>query len=301
MSVVLITGGAGYIGSHATSVLTAAGHQCVLVDDLSNSCVDRVRWALSEAKGNARLIEADITDIASIHEIIRSTSPDAVVHLAALKNSRASLDAPAEYDRVNTQGTAAVVSAMDHANCHKLVFASSAAVYAKSPNALEVTRSPTVPTTPYGRTKLESENNLGQLVSADHRWNIAVLRFFNAAGAHPTSRPTSHEPPVSHDLLSTLCKSTESSGPPVEIMGTHHPTDDGTAIRDYVHVMDAAGAISKVVAQLDLASGCHIWNIGTGKGTSVFQLIALFNSIAGRTVDTVQGRPRSGDPPQLCR
>jgi len=293
---VLVTGGTGFIGSHASVELITAGHEVVIVDSLVNSkrsVIDRI----SEIAGVApELHVADIRDAAAMDKIIGSGRFGAVFHFAGLKAVGESVEKPLEYWDANVGGSVSLFRALECHGVRTVVFSSSATVYGE-PDKIPVTEdTPTKPATnPYGATKQVIELMLTDLHLSDPRWNVALLRYFNPVGAHasgligedPNDRPNNLMPIVSQVAARKIAE--------VSVYGSDYPTRDGTGIRDYIHVVDLArGHVSALDRLLDV-SGRHVWNLGTGEGTSVLELIAAFEEATGVEVPYRQVGRRAGD------
>jgi UDP-arabinose 4-epimerase len=285
----LVTGGAGYIGSHVAKGLAEHGYDPVVVDDLSEGNAWAVRWG--------RLFQADICDGNPLDAIIAETRPMAAIHLAGPAQGRESVADPLPFWRGHVGGLLTVATAMEKAGGGPLVFSSSAAVYGM-PGARPVAEDhPLAPLTPYGRAKMAAETLLGDLARAGRMRSVS-LRYFNAAGADPEAGLGEARAVETHIIpraLDVLC----GRGEAVALFGTDHPTPDGTAVRDYVHVGDLADAH---VAALDhLAGGGEslALNLGSGRGVSVAELLATVGRVCGRAVPTRLQSRQAGDPPHL--
>ena len=286
---VLVTGGAGYIGSHVVRELRGHGHEPVVLDDLSTG-----RRA---AVHDVELVVGDIGDGALLAELFASHSIDAVMHFAALKSVDDSVHDPARYFDVNVARTVVLLRAMQSAGIDRLVYSSSAAVYGE-PETLPVTESATLrPLNPYGETKRLVELMLPWLHES-RGMRYAALRYFNAAGAHEDSS-LGEDWTKATNLIPLVMKAVLQRGAPVSVLGTDYPTPDGTAIRDYVHVVDLA--IGHVLALERLARWPEpiVVNLGTGRGTSVQDVIAATERISGLPVPAVRGPRRAGDMPAI--
>jgi UDP-glucose-4-epimerase GalE len=289
MTVVLVTGGAGYIGSHACKALAARGHTPVTYDDLSHGHREAVRWGPFE--------QGDIGDRDRLTAVLRRHRPVAAMHFAGLIAVGESVREPAAYYRVNVGATLSLLDGLRHAGVDCVVFSSSAAVYG-APDKLPIAEdAPLAPTSPYGRSKLMVEQML-----ADHgrayglKW--MALRYFNAAGADPDCEIGEDHRPETH-LIPRALMAACGDIPYLELFGTDYPTADGTAVRDYIHVADLA---AQHVAALDhlLAGGDGgCFNLGTGHGWSIRDVIASVERVTGRVVPLRPTGRRPGDPPVL--
>lgn len=293
---ILLTGGTGYIGSHAASVLAMAGHRCVLYDNLSNSSENVVRL-LHEITGQRMIfIRGDIRDTNLLAETLRTHGIEAVLHFAGLKSLPESLEKPTEYYSNNVQGTLALVQAMQAANVKTLVFSSSAAVYG-TPRHLPITEEHvTAPENPYGRSKRYIETMLQDVAAADANWRIASLRYFNPIGAHDSGRigEMSLVPP--NNIMPGIIAVASGARAALQVFGNDYDTKDGTGIRDYIHVMDLAeGHLAALNYLYTKTSACDIVNLGTGKGYSVLEIIKTFETATGARVRYDISPRRAGD------
>ncbi|VWB47303.1 UDP-glucose 4-epimerase [Burkholderia aenigmatica] len=285
---VLVTGGAGYIGSHTCKALAAAGHEPVAYDNLSTGHRDAVRWG--------PLVAADILDRDALSNAFATHRPDVVIHFAALAYVGESVLAPDRYYTVNVTGTCTLLSAMRAAGVGRIVMSSSCATYG-IPDGLPISeRAPQLPINPYGFSKYAMERMAADFERAyGLKW--VALRYFNAAGADPDGMIGECHEPETHALPLAI-RAALGTGHAFQVMGTDYPTPDGSAIRDYVHVSDLADAHVKATAYL---CGGHsvALNLGTGKGTSVLDALRAVEAVTGRRVPTVTAARRPGDPPAL--
>jgi len=293
---ILVTGGAGYIGSHTTLALLEAGHEVVVLDNLCNSSLESLRRVERICGKAPRFVQGDIRDRAVLDALFAAHNIDAVLHFAGLKSVGESVSQPLEYYENNVAGSVILAQAMAAAGVFQLVFSSSATVYgepAQMPISEDV---PTgTPTNPYGRSKLMVEELLQDLADSDPRWRIALLRYFNPVGAHtsgligedPNGIPNNLLPYVSQVAIGTLKQ--------VSVFGADYPTVDGTGVRDYIHVLDLADGHLKALQAISQRSGVSIWNLGTGVGYSVLQMIRAFEQASGRPVPYQVVDRRSGD------
>jgi len=286
---VLVTGGAGFIGSHTCKRLKAEGFEPIVFDNLSTGNCHAVRWG--------PLVEGDVLDTGELAQILRGNDITAVIHFAASAYVGESVDDPGKYYRNNVQGTLSVLLACQSAGVDRLVFSSSCATYG-APSAVPIAETtPQGPINPYGRSKLVGEWMIEDFANA-HGLHAVVLRYFNACGADPDHEIGEWHDPETHIIPRTLMA---ASGvvPELQILGTDYPTEDGTCVRDYIHVTDLARAHVLAVEHLINGGENVSLNLGTGHGLSIRQIISSVERVTGRAVPTVLGQRRSGDPPIL--
>jgi len=287
-SIVFVTGGAGYVGSHACKALAAAGYQPVVYDNLSRGHASAVKWG--------PLIKGDILDRAALLTALRQTAPVAVIHFAAYAYVGESMVSPDMYYRNNVIGTLQLLEAMNEARCKRLVFSSSCAVYGGVHNHPIDEATPCEPASTYGRTKLICEQMIRDYVRAYDFAGIA-LRYFNAAGSDPDGEIGENHDPEPHIIPSVL-RVAAGIEPIITINGTDHPTPDGTCVRDFVHVSDLARAhVQALDLILTQASGMEVVNLGAGLGVSLKQIIDAAQRITKQTISVNYGGRRAGDPP----
>ena len=286
---VLVTGGAGYVGSHACKVLARAGYRPVVFDNLSRGRREAVRWG--------PLVEGDLADLARLSAALVEHRVSAVMHFAAYAYVGESVADPALYYRNNLGGTLSLLEAMRHAGVGKIVFSSTCATYG-TPDAVPIREdSPQRPVNPYGETKLAIERALHWYGQAYGMRSVA-LRYFNAAGADPEGEIGECHEPETH-LVPLVLRAALGQRPQIDIYGTDYPTPDGTAIRDYVHVQDLALAHLRALERLGGGGGNIAVNLGTGHGRSVREVIAAAEAATGRKVPAQAAPRRPGDPPAL--
>lgn len=292
---ILLTGGAGYIGSHAAVVLSEAGHEVVLLDNFCNShksALDRLQKILGKALS---CIEGDVRDTAVVIKALQDFKIDAVIHFAGLKAVGESVQIPIEYYANNVQGTISLLEAMKLSNVKTLVFSSSACVYG-NPEYLPIDENhPTRATNAYGRSKLHIEEMLKDVANSDPAWKIICLRYFNPVGAHesgligedPNGIPNNLVPYIAQVAVGKLAK--------LHVYGNDYPTPDGTGIRDYIHVMDLAEGHVAALSYLGTHSGWSVVNLGTGIGTSVLEMLKEYERASGKVISYSIEQRRSGD------
>ncbi|WP_394940863.1 UDP-glucose 4-epimerase GalE [Psychromicrobium sp. YIM B11713] len=292
---ILVTGGAGYIGSHTVLALLERGHQLVVVDNLLNSSVESLR-RVQELSGKAvSFHEVDLLDEAALEQVFVQESPEAVIHFAGLKAVGESVAEPLLYYRNNLIGTLHLLQSMKNHGVKKLVFSSSATVYSATANSPLIEKAELGATNPYGRTKQQIEEILSDLGKSDPEWGIALLRYFNPVGAHPSGRIGEDPSGVPNNLVPFVAQVAVGRREKVTVFGNDYPTPDGTGVRDYIHVVDLAEGHLAALEYLTKNDGVYRWNLGTGRGYSVLEVIATFQKVSGRTIDYVIGARRPGD------
>jgi UDP-glucose 4-epimerase len=286
---ILVTGGAGFIGSHTVLRLAELGHDCVVLDNLSNGHADAVL--------HGKLVEADVRDTARLTELLRGEKIDGVIHFAAFIEAGLSVVDPLRFWDNNIGGTLSVLSAMRDAKIDKLVYSSTAALFG-NPERLPIEEEdPQFPTNPYGDTKLAGEKMIANAGRA-HGLRAVCLRYFNAAGADPEGRLGERHDPESH-LIPLALAAAAGKGKGLTLFGTDYPTIDGTCIRDYIHVADLADAHVKAMDYLAAGNASDSFNLGNGNGWSVRQVIDAVEAVTGRPVPVTLGPRRAGDPVSL--
>lgn len=293
---ILVTGGAGYIGSHTTLALLESGYEVVVLDNLSNSSLESLRRVERICGKAVTFIEGDIRDRALLDSIFSQHSIAAVLHFAGLKAVGESVQQPLAYYENNVSGSVVLFQAMAAANVFNLVFSSSATVYGE-PEQIPISEScPTgTPTNPYGRSKLMIEEILKDVSVSEQRWSIALLRYFNPVGAHSSGLIGEDPNGIPNNLLPYISQVAVGKLEQLSVFGDDYPTVDGTGVRDYIHVVDLANGHLKALEKIASSQGVHIWNLGTGQGYSVLQMIDAFEKNSGVSVPYTITARRSGD------
>ena len=297
---VLVTGGCGFIGSHTVVCLLEQGYEVVIVDDLSNSSekvLDRIDTIVGdEAAGRLTFVRADVSDRDALDAVFDEFDIDRVIHFAGFKAVGESVQKPIEYYSNNLGSTLTLVDVMRQHGCKSIVFSSSATVYG-DPDALPLTEeSPKKPATnPYGWTKWMIEEILRSLVAADPEWDVVLLRYFNPIGAHPSGLMGEDPKGIPNNLLPYVAQVAVGRRDAVHVFGDDYDTPDGTGVRDYVHVMDLAAGHVAALAWMDGKTGCEVFNLGTGRGTSVLEIVKAFSEACGRELPYVIEPRRAGD------
>lgn len=293
---VLVTGGAGYIGSHTVLHLLRAGHAVVVVDDFSNA-KPTVVGRLEELAGQHIPVHAfDLADVDKLDALLEQETVDAVVHFAGYKAVGESVAQPLDYYRNNLGATISLLRVMQRHRIRPLVFSSSATVYGPTAPVPMTEELPTSATNPYGWTKVMIEQMLRDLTTAEPAWRVALLRYFNPVGAHPSGRIGEDPSDVPNNLMPYVAQVAVGRRDELSVFGDDYDTPDGTGVRDYIHVDDlAAGHVAALEWITTHDRPLSVWNLGTGAGTSVLELVRAFERASGRTVPyRVVGR-RPGD------
>jgi UDP-glucose 4-epimerase len=286
---ILITGGAGYIGSVTARMLAGAGHDILIADNLSKGH--------KAAAGGADLEEVDIEDAASIAGCCKRFKPQACVHFAARSLVGESMERPLDYFMSNFGGSIILARALVDAGCEMMVFSSTAAVYGAAETAPIVESDPTEPINPYGLSKLMVENMLSELERAG-AMRFASLRYFNAAGADVEGDLGEDHDPETH-LIPCVIAVAQRKQASASVFGTDYPTRDGTCVRDYIHVIDLARAHVLALEKLAGGESCGVFNLGNGEGYTVREVIEAVKEVSGRDFEVVDEPRREGDPPVL--
>ncbi len=293
---ILLTGGAGYIGSHTAVELLNANHDVIIVDNLSNSKREAVVRVEEICGKTAVFHQADIRDKAALDAIFAQEKPDAVIHFAGLKAVGESVEKPMLYYQNNVGGTLNLCEVMDVHDVKNLVFSSSCTVYG-DPATVPITEDFPIgaTTNPYGRSKFMIEEILRDLYVADASWNIALLRYFNPVGAHASGKIGEDPNGIPNNLLPYIAQVAIGKLPYLRVFGDDYPTKDGTGVRDYIHVVDLAQGHLKALAKLNEYAGLVTYNLGTGTGYSVLEMIAAFDKVCDTPISYEIAPRRTGD------
>lgn len=290
---ILLTGGAGYIGSHTAVALIDAGHRVVIYDNLCNCSISTIDRIEKIANKKVDFIRGDIRDAELLKLTLARYSIDAVIHFAGLKAVGESVAMPLEYYENNVGGTMVLLSAMNELQIKNLVFSSSATVYG-DPQYLPIDEAhPLGPTNPYGRTKLQIEQILEDVSKSDPDWKIVNLRYFNPVGAHPSGLLGEDPQGVPNNLMPFIAQVADGELAELNVFGDRYETIDGTGVRDYIHVMDLADGHISALKFLESVKGFESFNLGTGNGFSVLQMIEVYEKACGKKIpyQVVENRP----------
>ena len=292
---ILVTGGTGYIGSHTCVELLESGYEVVIIDNLSNSKREVVDYIKTITGKKVKFYEGDVCNKTIVRKIFRENKIDAVIHFAGLKAVGESVQKPLLYYRNNLDTTLTLCEVMQEFDCKKIVFSSSATVYG-SPESLPIKENfPLSTTNPYGSTKLYIEGILRDLYVSDNDWSIALLRYFNPIGAHPSGLIGENPNDIPNNLMPYIVKVANRELDILSVFGDDYDTDDGTGVRDYIHVVDLAKGHLKAIEKVIRDKGVDAYNLGTGHGYSVLQLVETFKKVNDIDVPyQIVGR-RSGD------
>ncbi len=292
---VLVTGGAGYIGSHAVVELIAAGHEVVILDNLSNAKPEAVRRVSAITQREIPFVQGDIRDRETLRRLFAVHDLDAVMHFAGLKAVGESVEKPLAYYDNNVTGSLTLFEVMGEAGCKSIIFSSSATVYG-DPASVPIREDfPTSATNPYGRSKLMIEEMLRDLAASDPTWRVVLLRYFNPVGAHESGMIGEDPNGIPNNLVPYIAQVAIGRLPRLRVFGGDWPTRDGTGVRDYIHVVDLARGHVAALAWLGRSRGVGIFNLGTGRGYSVLEMVRAFAEASGRDIPyEIVGR-RPGD------
>ena len=297
---VLVTGGAGFIGSHTVVELLNCNYQVVIVDDLSNAsevAVSRVRQIVGDEKAqNLTFYKANVLDRDAMEKIFTDHNIDRVIHFAGFKAVGESVTKPIEYYHNNIENTLVLVDVMRNHDCKSIVFSSSSTVYG-DPDSLPLTeQSPKKSATnPYGWTKWMIEQILTDLHTADPEWNVVLLRYFNPIGAHPSGLIGEDPKGIPNNLVPYVAQVAVGKREAVQVYGNDYPTPDGTGVRDYIHVCDLASGHVSALRWMNGREGVEVFNLGTGTGSSVLDVIRAFSKACGKELPYVIRERRGGD------
>jgi UDP-glucose 4-epimerase len=292
---VLVTGGAGYIGSHTVLELLEAGHDVIVVDNLCNANEESLRRVEQLTSGHIDFYPVDIRDREALYKVFAQHNIEAVIHFAGLKAVGESVSKPLDYYSANVGGSIVLAQAMANAGVKRLIFSSSATVYGEEapvPYQEHMPRGTT--SNPYGTSKAMVEQIFTDQSVADASWSVVLLRYFNPVGAHPSGRIGEDPQGIPNNLMPFIAQVAVGRRDKLSIFGADYPTEDGTCERDYLHVVDLAkGHVSAL--QATSRSGTHIYNLGTGKGTSVKQMVTSFERVTGVPIPYQIASRRAGD------
>lgn len=292
---VLVTGGAGYIGSHTCVELLAAGHRVAVIDNLSNSSPISLARVAAITGREVDFIEGDIRDRQVLDRVIAGNGFDAVIHFAGLKAVGESVQMPLEYYHNNLTGTLTLLQAMQEARVKRLVFSSSATVYGEPERLPIVEDAALSASNPYGRSKLMIEEVLRDLHASDTDWDISILRYFNPVGAHESGLIGEDPAGIPNNLMPSISQVAAGRLERLTIFGGDYPTADGTGVRDYIHVVDLARGHLAALARLAEHPGLMVHNLGSGRGYSVLEMVRAFEQASGRPLPYRIAERRAGD------
>lgn len=292
---ILVTGGAGFIGSHTVLELLKEEFSVIVVDNLSNSKYEAIKRVEDLTGKKTRFYDTDLTDKAELSKVFSEHEIDSVIHFAGFKAVGESVAKPLMYYRNNITSTLNLCECMAENEVKKLVFSSSATVYG-DPDKVPITEDfPLSAVNPYGRTKLFIEYILKDLYRSDNRWNIALLRYFNPVGAHPSGMIGEDPSDIPNNLMPYITQVAVGKREKLSVFGDDYPTHDGTGVRDYIHVVDLALGHLKALEKLGQNPGCEAYNLGTGKGHSVLDVVKAFEKASGKKIPYQVTDRRPGD------
>ncbi|MGI1794775.1 UDP-glucose 4-epimerase GalE [Acinetobacter variabilis] len=296
MAKILVTGGAGYIGSHTCLELLNTGHEVVVLDNLSNSSVESLNRVQQLTQKSLKFVEGDIRDSQILDSIFQENTIDAVIHFAGLKAVGESQQIPLKYFENNISGSISLVQAMERAGVFCLVFSSSATVYGEfNPSPYQEDMPLGMPTNNYGYTKMVVEQLLEKTAQANPQWSIALLRYFNPVGAHKSGQIGEDPQGIPNNLMPFVTQVAVGRREKLSIFGHDYPTEDGTCERDFIHVVDLAKAHVLAIQNRLQQTGCRAWNIGTGKPISVLAIKNTFEQVNGINIAFEYAPRRAGD------
>jgi len=292
---VLVTGGAGYIGSHTTLLLLEAGYEVVVFDNFSNASQESIRRVEELTQKKVTLIEGDIRNREDLESVFSSFTIDTVIHFAGLKAVGESVEQPLRYYENNVSGTIVLCQVMAAYGCRSIIFSSSATVYG-DPHTTPINETfPLSATNPYGRSKLFIEEILRDLYISDNRWKIILLRYFNPVGAHGSGRIGEDPNGIPNNLMPFIAQTAVGKREKLSVFGNDYDTHDGTGVRDYIHVVDLAKGHLKALEKITSIDHVLTVNLGTGEGYSVLDMVKAFEKVSGKKVPYVITPRRSGD------
>ena len=292
---ILVTGGAGYIGSHTCVELLNAGHEVIVVDNLSNSKIESLLRVKAITGKSVAFYEADLLDSDALQFLFDIEKPEAVIHFAGLKAVGESVREPLRYYHNNITGTLNLCEVMAEHQVKDIVFSSSATVYGDRNQPPLTEDMPRAATNPYGRTKLMIEDILTDLHAADPEWNVILLRYFNPVGAHPSGQIGEDPNGIPNNLFPYITQVAVGKLPYLQVFGDDYPTPDGTGVRDYIHVVDLALGHLRALEKLHASPGVRAYNLGTGRGYSVLEVVRAFERASGQQIPYRIVARRPGD------
>jgi len=292
---IMVTGGAGYIGSHTCLELLNAGYQVIVVDNLSNSKITSLQRVQALTDKQLTFIQADLRHKPALEQVFAEHAIDAVIHFAGLKAVGESVSIPIDYYQNNITGTINLLDVMNQAGVRNIVFSSSATVYGDPASLPIIEDFPLSATNPYGRSKLMVEEMLGDVYMSDASWNVALLRYFNPVGAHKSGRIGEDPSDIPNNLMPYISQVAVGKLEQLSVFGGDYPTPDGTGVRDYIHVVDLALGHIKALEKLATSPGLVTYNLGTGQGYSVIEMASAFEQACGQPVPYQIVARRSGD------
>jgi len=292
---ILVTGGAGYIGSHTCVELLNAGYEIIIVDNFSNSKPEVLKRIEELSQKSFKFYQVDLLEQEKLEQVFAANNIEAVIHFAGLKAVGESVQVPLSYYHNNLTGTFILCKLMEKYGVKKIVFSSSATVYGNPKNVPILEDFPLSATNPYGRTKLMIEDILQDLFVADHDWSIALLRYFNPIGAHESGRMGEDPNGIPNNLMPYITQVAVGKREKLSIFGDDYPTHDGTGVRDYIHVVDLAQGHLKAIEKIMSTKGVHIYNLGTGRGYSVLDVVKNFQKATGKNIPYLITERRAGD------
>ena len=292
---ILVAGGAGYIGSHTCLVLLEAGHDVVVADNLCNSKTESLRRVEALTGKQIIFYETDVTDETAVEKIFSEQEIDGVIHFAGLKAVGESVEQPIRYYHNNVVSTLTLCKVMQRHGVNKFVFSSSATVYGENEIPFVETMSLLPTTNPYGETKVMSERILQDVANVNPDWSVALLRYFNPIGAHESGRIGEDPQGIPNNLMPYVTQVASGKREYLRVWGDDYPTVDGTGVRDYIHVMDLAEGHVRAIEKLNEEKGVLIYNLGTGHGVSVLELVHAFEKANDLTIPYQVFERRAGD------
>lgn len=292
---ILVTGGAGYIGSHTVLQLLEAGHDVTVMDNLSNSSLESLKRVEELTGKTVEFRQVDLLDLPGMKQLFQLVRPQAVIHFAGLKAVGESAEKPLWYYQTNVAGTLNLLYAMEEVDCRTIVFSSSATVYGEPETMPLVEKINMDAQSCYGRTKEHIEDMLVDLAASDSRWNIALLRYFNPVGAHESGQIGEDPAGIPNNLVPFIAQVAVGRRDFLQVFGNDYPTVDGTGVRDYIHVMDLADGHLKALDYIAEKGGLRTWNLGTGKGYSVLEVLRAFEQACGKELPYKIVDRRPGD------